>query len=108
MAFSTVLYDRLRELLPSATHPAKRMFGGVVFFHRGHMLVGVFGDGMMVRVAAADGDLFLRESGIRPLASNPRRMQGFLVVEEHLLDRDEDISTWIDRAMAYNQTLPAK
>jgi hypothetical protein len=50
MPYSQSLFERIRDLLPHA--PTKRMFGGIVFFERGMMKVGVFGDAMMVRVGA--------------------------------------------------------
>jgi TfoX/Sxy family transcriptional regulator of competence genes len=108
MAYSTVLFERIRECLPSTHYPIKRMFGGVAFFCRGHMLVGVFGDGMMVRTFPSEGDALLETSGIRPLASQPNRMRGFVVVDELLLDSDEAIADWIEQALVYNRTLPAK
>jgi hypothetical protein len=72
MPYSTVLYERISELLPHAPH--KRMFGGVVFFGRGHMLVGVFGEGMMGRVGPDAADEAWAQAGVRPLASQPKRM----------------------------------
>ncbi len=108
MAYSIALYERLSELLPGHRYPVKRMFGGVVFFLRGHMLVGTFGRGMMVRVSAQDGAEYLKYAGAVPLAGNPKRMQGFLILDESLIDRDDDLELWIARAMAYNTTLVAK
>jgi TfoX/Sxy family transcriptional regulator of competence genes len=106
MPYSTVLYERISELLPHAPH--KRMFGGVVFFGCGHMLVGVFGEGMMVRVGPDAADEALAQAGVRPLASQPNRMRGFVVVDEALLDDDDVIAEWIARAQVFNRTLPPK
>lgn len=108
MAYSTALYERLCELLPPSMYPVKRMFGGVVFFRRGHMLVGVFRGGLMVRVSAEDGARYLMSEGIVPLASKPNRMQGFLVIDEAQVDLDHVLEEWVDRAHSYNATLPAK
>ena len=108
MAFSAALYERLSELLPPHRYPVKRMFGGVVFFCRGHMLVGVFRGGLMVRVAASEGMELLQTAGVTPLASNPTRMQGFLIIDESLVDLDQLLEEWVDRAHRYNATLLAK
>ena len=83
MPYSTVLYERISELLPHA--PYKRMFGGVVFFGRGHMLVGVFGEGMMVRVGADAFDEALAQAGVRPLASQRANMNPDIPAEQRLL-----------------------
>ncbi|MFM2310493.1 MAG: hypothetical protein RLY87_2615 [Chloroflexota bacterium] len=108
MVYSIALYERLCELLPPSTYPVKRMFGGVVFFRRGHMLVGVFRGGLMVRVSAEDGAQHLKTGGIVPLASKPNRMQGFIVVDESLVDLDHVLEEWVEHALSYNATLAAK
>lgn len=106
MAYSTQLFVRMRELLPRA--PYKRMFGGVCFFARGHIVAGVFGDGMMVRLDPSRHAELLAEPGITPLASKPNRMRGFVVIDESLLDDDESIHEWLDQALAFNQGLEGK
>ena len=108
MAYSTALYERLCELLPAYRYPVKRMFGGVVFFSRGHMLVGVFRGGLMVRVSPEDAAQHLKTEGIVPLASKPNRMQGFLIIDESLVDLDHHLEEWVERAHAFNVTLAAK
>ena len=108
MAYSNALVERLLEFFPAHNHPAKRMFGGVVFFARGHMLVGVFSRGLMVRVSVADGAAYLQSGVAQPLARDPKRMQGFIIIDEVHIDRDEDLELWIARAHAFNATLDAK
>lgn len=95
MPYSAVLFERIAEQLPH--HSTKRMFGGVVFFQRGMMTVGVFGDAMMVRVGAAAFADTLNEPGVRPLAKTPARMRGYVLVDEEYLGSDEDIAHWIAR-----------
>jgi TfoX/Sxy family transcriptional regulator of competence genes len=106
MAYSHALVERLSEFLPTHNYPAKRMFGGVVFFARGHMLVGVFSRGLMVRVSVADAAAHLQSGVAQPLA--PKRMQGFIIIDEVHIDRDENLEQWIARAHAFNATLEAK
>ncbi len=108
MAYSHALVERLSEFLPIHSYPAKRMFGGVVFFARGHMLAGVFSRGLMVRVSVADAAAYLQSGVAQPLARDPKRMQGFIIIDEVHNDRDEDFEQWIARAHAFNATLEAK
>lgn len=82
------------------------MFGGVCFFVRGHIVAGVFGDGMLVRVAPQRHAELIGQSGITPLASQPNRMRGFVVIDESLLDDDDAIEVWLDQALAFNRELP--
>lgn len=106
MAYSVQLFERLRDIIPRT--PYKRMFGGVCFFVRGHIAVGVFGDGMLVRLAPQQHAELIGQSGITPLASQPNRMRGFVVIDESLLDDDESIHEWLDQALAFNRELEGK
>jgi len=95
MPYSQSLFERIRDFLPHA--PTKRMFGGMVFFTRGMMTVGVFGDAMMVRVGAEAFAAALTEPGVRPLATKPGRMRGYVLVDEAYLGSDDEIDAWIQR-----------
>lgn len=104
MPYSQSLFERLCDIMPHA--PYKRIFGGVCFFVRGHIAVGVFGDGMLVRVAPQRHAELIGQSGITPLASQPNRMRGFVVIDASLLDDDDAIHEWLDQALAFNRELP--
>ena len=106
MPYSQTLFERIRDIMPRA--PYKRMFGGVCFFVQGHIVVGVFGDGMLVRLNPHRHTDLISQSGMTPLASQPNRMRGFVVIDETLLDDDESILEWLDQALAFNRTLPSK
>lgn len=103
MPYSQTLFERLRDLMPRA--PYKRMFGGVCFFVGGHIVAGVFGDGMLVRLEPSRHADLIALPGIRPLASKPNRMRGFVVIDEALLDDDDLMQEWLDQARAFVDTL---
>ncbi len=103
MPYSRTIFERIREQFPHA--PTKRMFGGIVFFVRGHMLVGVFGDAMMARVGGERAQQLLTQTGVSPLAKNPRRMRGFVKVDESFIDREEDFLALIRFALEWNAQL---
>ena len=51
MAYDEGLAQRLREQFVNHRGMAeKKMFGGLAFMYRGHMLVGIIGDVLMARV----------------------------------------------------------
>jgi TfoX/Sxy family transcriptional regulator of competence genes len=103
MPYSQTLFERLHDLMPRA--PYKRMFGGVCLFINGHIVAGVFGDGMLVRLEPPRHADLIGQPGIRPLASKPNRMRGFVVIDEALLDDDEVMLEWLDQARAFVDTL---
>ena len=60
MAYNIELGERLVEEV--ATEPdmtSRKMFGGLAFMWRGHMLAGVIGDDIMVRVGPDAYDALL-------------------------------------------------
>lgn len=103
MPYSLAIAERIQDLLPHA--PSKRMFGGLVFFVRGFIAVGVFGDHMMARVGVARAQELLVLPGVRHFAKNPARMRGYIQVDEQFIDRDEALQHLIDDALALNAQL---
>lgn len=62
MAFDETLADRIRVRLTRRKNiEEKRMFGGIVFFLNGNMLVGVWKDSLIVRLGQDQGDDALLE-----------------------------------------------
>jgi len=60
---------------------------------------------MLVRLAPNRHTDLIGQSGITPLASQPNRMRGFVVIDESLLDDDESIDVWHDQMLAFNREL---
>jgi TfoX/Sxy family transcriptional regulator of competence genes len=102
------LEDRLGKLLAAHKPVTKRMFGGLCFMVRGHMLVGTFRDGMMARVAKEDHATALKLPGASAMEMKGRVMQGFILITAASVMSDVAMQNWIDMALAYNKTLPVK
>ncbi|SDJ28319.1 YjbR protein [Actinokineospora alba] len=109
MAYDETLATRVRGLigdLPGVTE--KKMFGALVFFLRGNMSCGVYGDGLIVRMSPDDSAAALAEPGARVPEMGGRPMKNWVQVEpDHLAD-DGDLDGWVQRGVAYAGTLPAK
>lgn len=103
MPYSFSIYERICEYLPNV--PTKRMFGGIVFFVRGHSVVGVFRDTMMARVGVERATVLLQLPGVMPFAKHPNRMRGFVQVSESFIDRDDVLESLIDDALRLNAQL---
>lgn len=101
------LADRIRQLLPPhALVREKRMFGGIAFMLNGNMLVGPLKDGtLMVRVGK-DGMAEALERGAAPMTMGDRTMAGFVMVTGDLLEDDDGLAAWIERARRFVDTLP--
>ena len=84
------------------------MFGGIAFLLRGNMLVGVWNDSLIVRLGPDEGDKALREPHVVPFDVTGRPMKGWVMVEPDGLDTDTQLRDWIDRAVSFVRTLPAK
>lgn len=107
MAYDEGLAKRVRARLASrADVQEKRMFGGLTFMVRGKMCVGIVGEDLMVRVGADRHEELLREPHARPMDFTGRTPRGFLFVGAGGTRADEDLATWMDRALAYVESLP--
>ena len=109
MAYSQLLAGRVRDAVGSDRRiEEKKMFGGVCFLLNGNMLVGVWKDWLIVRLGPAAGAEALREPFVKEFDVTGKPMRGWVMVEPEGLERDDQLQGWIDRAMQFVKTLPAK
>jgi TfoX/Sxy family transcriptional regulator of competence genes len=109
MAYDAALAERVRERLAAVTGVSeKRMFGGIAFLTYGNMTVGVYGEGLIVRIDPGTMDQVLTaEPGVRPFDMGGRSMRGWLLVAGEALS-DGELERWIGQARRYVATLPPK
>jgi TfoX/Sxy family transcriptional regulator of competence genes len=109
MAFSETLAERTRQRLARRKHVAeKMMFGGVGFLLNGNMLVGVWKDSLIVRLGPAEGEEALKQPHVKEFDITGRAMKGWVLVEPEGVENDYQLSAWIQRAVKFVGTLPAK
>jgi TfoX/Sxy family transcriptional regulator of competence genes len=109
MAFDDALAARIRVILSDrVTVHEQRMFGGIAFMDRGNMVVGITRDELMARVGADGMERFLGEPGAHPMRMGERTMSGILGVSPDGTATDDQLRTWIERSLAFTDTLPAK
>jgi len=84
------------------------MFGGIAFLVRGHMTVGIIGSDLMVRVGADDYERALAEKYVRPMDFTGRPSKTMVYVESGSVRTTKSLQHWIERALRYTATLPAK
>ncbi len=109
MAFDEKLADRIRARLGRRRGLSeKKMFGGVAFMLSGNMCCGVHGDEMIVRLAPEDTDQALRKRHTRIFDITGKPMKGWILVASSGLGTQAALAEWVDVAVEYASSLPAK
>ena len=110
MAYDEDLADRIRDHLAGEAVVEKKMFGGLAFLLGGHLCVSASGQGgLLVRVAPADSDTLLAESGAELMQMGRRApMAGWLRIAPEAVEDDAVLTRWVERGVAYARTLPPK
>ena len=109
MAFNEVLAGRIRQRLTRRRNvEEKKMFGGVGFLLHGNMLVGVWKDSLCVRLGPDEAKEALKEPHVRESDITGKPMKGWIMVEPEGVENDDQLKGWIERALKFVRTLPAK
>ena len=109
MVYSKSLAARVRQALAQRKSVVERkMFGGIAFLLDGNMLVGVWNDSLIVRLGPEQGGAALSQPDVRPFDVTTRPMKGWVIVEPDGIDSDHQLRDWIERAVTFVRTLPAK
>jgi hypothetical protein len=72
------------------------------------MVVGTFRGKLLVRVGKDGHAAALADKHARPMKMGGRTMRGFIAVSPAGTATAPGLRSWIDRAVAYARTLPAK
>ena len=86
----------------------KPMIGGISFMWRGNLLCGVMGTDLLVRIAKADYDRFIVDKGAKPMVMAGQTGKSWILVDKAVVSRKPAMKKWIDRAVQFVGTLPAK
>jgi TfoX/Sxy family transcriptional regulator of competence genes len=110
MAYDEQLAERIRELVAGERALAeKKMFGGLAFLVNGNMAVGASGQGgLLVRVDPAESDRLVSETPARPMEMRGREMAGWLRLDSGDLEPEGELSSWVERGLAFARSLPPK
>ena len=109
MAYDEKLAERVRAALGRTQSVTERkMFGGVAFMVRGNMCCGVIDDRLMVRVGPVAYDRALKLKHAGPMDFTGRSMRGLVYVAPEGVRTARQLRTWVERALDFVSTLPAK
>lgn len=108
MAYDVAQAERLRRALARKRAVVeKKMFGGICFMLRDHMLCGTGWEGFMFRVGEEREAQALKRPGATLMEIGERKMRGFIWVEPARCG-DSDLANWIKLAEDYIASLPPK
>lgn len=110
MAYDVELADRIRELLADEPDLSERkMFGGLAFLIGGHMTVVASGQGGLMARTDPEGAAALVATGpAETVVMQGREMRGWLRLASSDVATDDDLESWVERALDYTSTLPPK
>jgi TfoX/Sxy family transcriptional regulator of competence genes len=109
VAFDETLAERIRTCLARRKNvEAKKMFGGIGFLLNGNMLVGAWKDSLIARVGPDAYEDALLERHVKEFDITGRPMKGWVLVEPEGVEGDGQLTGWIEQALRFVGTLPAK
>jgi TfoX/Sxy family transcriptional regulator of competence genes len=101
------VFDEMVRPLPGVE--LRKMFGYPSVFFQGQMFAGLHQESMILRLSEEDRARFLALDGaaqFEPMAGRP--MREYVVVPPAMLGQPSDVAAWLERALAYAASLPAK
>jgi TfoX/Sxy family transcriptional regulator of competence genes len=112
MATDEELTARLRTYLTSIeewdTIEERRIVGGIGFFWHGHLTCGVMGADLLVRIAEEHYEQVIGDDGAAPMVMGGRSSRSWILVSGASASRDAVMATWVERAVHYVGSLPAR
>jgi len=110
MAYDEDLANRLRELLSDEDAVTeKKMFGGLAFLLHGNVTVAAsHTGGLLARVDPADAGDWLEPPQVAPMEMGGTTMDGWLMVAPEAVKAERELAEWVERSVAFVETLPPK
>lgn len=100
-------FDAAVERHPEAGR--RKMFGYPALFVGGNLVSGLFADTWMVRLGPDDLGALLAVPGAAPFTPMAgRTMTGYATLPADIVADDMALDGWLERAIAFGRTLPAK
>ncbi len=109
MAYDEQLAGRVRAVLAGVEGVSERkMFGGLSFLQHGNLVCGVMGERLLVRLGEEQTAAAVAEPHVRYMDLQRRPSVNTVYVEPAGCEGDAELRAWVERALDYVGTLPAK
>lgn len=86
----------------------KRLFGGTGFLLSGNLVVAIWKELLIARVGLKAYPEALREPFVQEFNVTGKSMRGWVMVQPPGLEDDDQLQSWIQRAMKFAATLDPK
>ena len=104
-----VLVERIRKHMKRRKgYSERKMFGGHCFMINGNMCVGPWKGSLIVRLDRERHEDTQSELHVRPMDITGKVMKGWALVTPEGIAADDELKSWIERAVRYARSLPAK
>ncbi|MCA9033490.1 MAG: TfoX/Sxy family protein [Planctomycetaceae bacterium] len=105
----TTLIERIRLFMKKRKGVTEqKMFGSTCFLINGNMCVGPWKGSLIVRLDKKLHEQTQSEPHVKPMDITGRVMKGWARIQPAGIESDDDLKSWIDRAVRFVRTLPAK
>ena len=103
MAVNEKLTDRVREVLAHIMNvEEKKMFSGIAFMVNQKLCIAVRTDNIMLRIDPAIRDDLVEKPGCSSMIMKGKDLNGYVVVDESVLNTKKQLSYWVQLALDYN------
>ena len=109
MAYDLELEKRLDAVVGKREDFHKqKMFGGVGYLLRGNMCVGIWKDGLILRVGVEQAERALKKKNVRVFDITGRPMKGWVMVDGPGIKSEASLKSWVETAVVFVAGLPRK
>lgn len=110
MVYDEELANRVRQVVqdePGVTE--SKMFGGLAFLINGNMAVSASSKGgLLLRVDPARSASLVDEPAVRRFQMRGREMDGWLHVDDTVVEKDKQLQRWVGIGVDFARSLPPK
>jgi len=109
MPYDEPLAERIHALIGKRRGVTeKRMFGGLAFMLDGNMCCGVMKDRIMLRLGPEGVEAALKQPHTEPMDFTGKPMKSMVYVLPAGYESGADLAEWVETAVRFAKTLPAK
>lgn len=109
MPYDPGLAQRLADLLEARQgFEQKKMFGGIGWLLFGNMCVGIYQDWLIARLGEDAASDALSAPNVKLMDITGKPMKGWVMVASEGIADDDDLSRYVEMAVAFVSGLPRK